>query len=145
IVTLSRVVALAPGLEPFALRAVVAVGPHPAEALPARQFNRLLTRADRNKIMELQRKADTFRANSPAAPPRAMVLADTPRPVEPVVFVRGNPANHGPAVPRQFLGVLTGPDRKPFTDGSGRLELAKAIADPNNPLTARVLVNRVWL
>src|SRR5262249_38900046 len=68
IVTLSRAVALAPGLEPFALRAVVAAGPHPAESLPARQFNRLLTRADRNKIMELQRKADTFRANSPAAP-----------------------------------------------------------------------------
>ncbi len=144
VVSLSRAVMLAPGLGPFALRAVVAAGPHPAEALSGRQFNRLLTRADRNKIMDLQRKADAFRANSPAAPPRAMVLADTPRPVEPVVFVRGNPANRGPAVPRQFLSVLTGPDRKPFTDGSGRLELAKAIADPNNPLTARVLVNRVW-
>ena len=34
--------------------------------------------------------------------------------------------------------------RKPFTKGSGRLELAEAIADPNNPLTARVMVNRIW-
>jgi hypothetical protein len=42
------------------------------------------------------------------------------------------------------LGVLS-PDRKPFAKGSGRLEMAEAIASRDNPLTARVLVNRVWL
>ena len=66
------------------------------------------------------------------------------RPTTPVVFLRGNPNNRGPQVPRQFLGLIAGPDRKPFADGSGRLEMAKAIADPKNPLTARVMVNRVW-
>jgi hypothetical protein len=40
--------------------------------------------------------------------------------------------------------VLAGPQAPPFQKGSGRLELARSIADPNNPLTARVLVNRVW-
>src|SRR5439155_2347635 len=46
---------------------------------------------------------------------------------------------------RRFLEVLSGSNRLPFTNGSGRLELAQAIASPNNPLTARVYVNRVWL
>jgi hypothetical protein len=40
--------------------------------------------------------------------------------------------------------VLSGDKREPFKQGSGRLELAKAISSPSNPLTARVMVNRVW-
>jgi hypothetical protein len=58
--------------------------------------------------------------------------------------VRGEPQNRGPIVPRQFLSVITGENRKPFTDGSGRLEMAKLIASKDNPLTARVIANRVW-
>src|SRR5205085_10054286 len=46
---------------------------------------------------------------------------------------------------RRFLEVLSGTNRPAFRNGSGRLELAQAIASRNNPLTARVLVNRVWL
>ncbi|HLV79051.1 MAG TPA: PSD1 and planctomycete cytochrome C domain-containing protein [Chthonomonadaceae bacterium] len=81
----------------------------------------------------------------PPAPEYAMALQDLPQPVEPHVFLRGNPANQGAAVPRQFLLILSGPDRRPFTQGSGRLELARDIASAQNPLTARVLVNRVWM
>lgn len=80
----------------------------------------------------------------PSKPPQAMVLFDRKNPVTPQVFIRGNPSRRGDRVPRQFLQVLAGPERKPFQNGSGRLELAEAIANPDNPLTARVLVNRVW-
>ena len=73
-----------------------------------------------------------------------MVMNDVASPVDPRVLIRGNPGRPGKPVPRQFLQVLAGPDRKPFQKGSGRLELARAIVDPRNPLTARVLVNRVW-
>jgi mono/diheme cytochrome c family protein len=112
---------------------------------PVERAEQLFNRADRNKLRDLQKRVDAFRATNPAAPPRAMALNDSPTPLQPVVFLRGNPNNPGSAVPRQFLEVLSGPKRKPFTDGSGRLELARAIASKDNPLTARVLVNRVWL
>ena len=93
---------------------------------------------------QLRDKVDQLDGIDPAAPPRAMVLTDKPTPVEPVVFIRGNPGNRGPKIPRQFIAFLS-PESKPFTKGSGRLELAEAIANPQNPLTARVAVNRIWL
>jgi len=102
-------------------------------------------RAQSNEVRERQKKVDAFRASSDAAPPRAMVVRDRPNPTEPVVFIRGNPGRRGDQVPRQFLRLVAGEGRPPFAkDASGRLDLAKAIADPGNPLTARVIVNRIW-
>ncbi|HEX5269122.1 MAG TPA: DUF1553 domain-containing protein, partial [Gemmataceae bacterium] len=98
----------------------------------------------RDDLRRLQSKVQKLKATHPGAPPQAMVLVDAPQPVQPVVFLRGNPNNRGPAVPRQFLEVLSPQPRKPFAEGSGRLELARAIASKDNPLTARVMVNRVW-
>lgn len=111
--------------------------------IPVADEERLRNRADRDALNALRRKVDAFKASSPVAPPRAHVLNDAKSPTEPVVLLRGNPNNRGPAVPRQAPAIIA-PERKPFKEGSGRLELARAIASPDNPLTARVLVNRVW-
>ena len=60
------------------------------------------------------------------------------------VFLRGNADNKGELTPRRFLRVLSKKEPKQFTQGSGRLELAEAIVTSENPLTARVIVNRTW-
>jgi hypothetical protein len=60
------------------------------------------------------------------------------------ILVRGEPKDLGPTAPRGFLTVLGGRKLPPDEKGSGRLELAEWITDPKNPLTARVMVNRVW-
>ncbi|MFZ9791450.1 MAG: PSD1 and planctomycete cytochrome C domain-containing protein [Gemmataceae bacterium] len=80
----------------------------------------------------------------PGSPPKAMALLDNANPSEGVVFIRGNPGNRGPKVPRQYIDLISGTNRKPVVSGSGRYEMAQAIANPENPLTARVWVNRVW-
>ena len=81
----------------------------------------------------------------PGGPGTAMVVADSERPKNTNVYIRGDRNKQGPVAPRQFLEILAGPDRQPFFDGSGRRELAVAIASRTNPLTSRVLVNRVWM
>ncbi len=92
----------------------------------------------RKQIKELEKK-------KPAAPTRAMILRDKDKPYNPYVFLRGSHSQKGPKVDRRLPEILS-PLRngKPFEDGSGRLELAESIADPKNPLTARVMVNRIW-
>ena len=80
----------------------------------------------------------------PGGPVHAMAVNERPKPSAPFVFLRGNPGTRGDAVARRFLSVLD-PAKTPFGDDtSGRLELAEKIVDPQNPLTARVMVNRVW-
>jgi cytochrome c553 len=116
----------------------------------ADESRRFFNRAVKDKLAELRKAVDSFKANSPAAPPRAMVMNDAPQPMQPHVLIRGNPGRPGKEVPRRFLQVLSpadgpSPNGNGFQKGSGRLELAQAIANPANPLTARVIVNRVWM
>jgi hypothetical protein len=112
--------------------------------IPVAEIGRYANRAVRDKLTDLRKHVDLWKATASGAPPRAMVLVDAPHPHNPRVLVRGNPGNLGVPVPRQYLEVLSGEGRKPFTKGSGRLELARAIASKDNPLTARVMVNRIW-
>ena len=106
--------------------------------------NRVMDVKGREGIRSRKRKFDELEGEHPGAPNRAMVLLDNASPHDPRIFRRGNPGMKGAAVPRRFIAALSHGERKPFVEGSGRLEMAEAIADPGNPLTARVMANRVW-
>jgi hypothetical protein len=95
---------------------------------------------------QLQREIGNLEMNHPGAPTRAHAVSDVRNPHDYPVLIRGEVGNTGETVPRRFLEVLSADakNRPTWTQGSGRLDLARAIADPKNPLTARVLVNRVW-
>jgi Protein of unknown function (DUF1553)/Protein of unknown function (DUF1549)/Planctomycete cytochrome C len=104
-----------------------------------------MSRVERDHYHHLQLELDLVAVKSRIVPPRAMVVNDAANLCSPRIFVRGNAAQPGEYVPRQFLRVLAGDHQRPFTHGSGRLDLARAIASRDNPLTARVFVNRVWM
>jgi hypothetical protein len=98
----------------------------------------------RVELGKLQKDIDNLNITHAGAPPHAVYLVDRDPIVKPRVFKRGNPATKADEVPVQYLSVVSGDNRKPFGHGSGRLEMATAIVDRDNPLTARVMVNRVW-
>src|SRR5262249_9202612 len=77
-------------------------------------------------------------------PKDAMHIVREGKPTDLNVFIRGDVNSKGPVVARHFVRVLCDGEPTAFKQGSGRLELAKALVDRKNPLTARVIVNRIW-
>ncbi len=120
-------------------------GPQSLFALSIDESKRYLSRAVKNRLRELEREVDELRVTHPAAPPRAMALVDAPKPHDPRVFVRGDPNRPGDSVSRRYLAVLSEREPPSFTDGSGRLELAREITGRSRHLLARVMANRIWL
>jgi mono/diheme cytochrome c family protein len=102
--------------------------------------------AEQDRLSRLQQEIADLQKNAPQTPELAMAMLDGPHPSDGVVFHRGNPAQRGEVAPRRFLVALSKPgtEREHWDKDSGRYELAQAIASKDNPLTARVFVNRVW-
>ena len=98
----------------------------------------------RTEYAPLRDAAKAAKAALPVEPARAFGVSDVEKPADLKVYIRGNPERQGEAAPRRFLRVLAGPEAARVVKGSGRLDLAEAIADPRNPLTARVMANRIW-
>jgi len=71
-------------------------------------------------------------------------MADGGAGFEQPIFIRGDCERSGETTPRRYLEVLAQTPESFSKHGSGRLELAERIATSDNPLTARVMVNRVW-
>jgi hypothetical protein len=78
-------------------------------------------------------------------PPYAEAVQDHPQPADTRLRIRGVPSSPGETIPRGFLQVASFPGEPTINPAqSGRLELAQWITSAQNPLTARVIVNRVW-
>jgi hypothetical protein len=100
----------------------------------------------RRQVEEMTQAEKELQAAYPPAPPLVMAVQDEASPGDIHVNRRGNPHVLGKRVPRGFLSVLSAEPAPPIpANRSGRLELADWLASPRNPLTARVMVNRVWL
>ncbi|MFM7249113.1 MAG: DUF1553 domain-containing protein [Planctomycetaceae bacterium] len=129
------------GTDVAALRARLVAGGTGFVVAPAEAML-LATIEEGNERRRLLMEVTRHEADSPGAPPKAMVLRDDTTPTEAHVFVRGNPGRRGDQVGRRLPELLGGTPAA--TGASGRLELARGIVDPANPLAARLVVNWVW-
>ena len=105
----------------------------------------LRVRAARDRLSGAQSDLDQFHGDGT---PRTLVMGvlDRPRSVDSPLLERGEVEQPGETVPRGLVEVLCAPDEpRKIAEGSGRLDLAFWIASRDNPLTARVMANRVWL
>lgn len=113
--------------------------------VPADQIGDYLSDPDFEVWQQHSANLAAHQATAPPELPRAMAVIDRQPAANSYIFLRGNPANRGPDTPRRFLTVLS-KEVIPYSENSsGRRELAEQIVSRDNPLTARVIVNRVWM
>ena len=117
---------------------------------PLTELDKYLDPDAKTAIQNIGNEIEELNNHPPDQLARAMVIQDKSNLIQTRVMIRGNQHRRGDVAPRQFVAVLSPLEngeikREPFKNKSGRLELADKIASPDNPLTARVFVNRVWM
>ncbi|MFM9964136.1 MAG: DUF1553 domain-containing protein [Planctomycetaceae bacterium] len=118
-----------------------------------KQRGKLISAEDHDQYEALHRERGQLERDRPKSLEQALAVKEEGRPRDTFVLLRGNPQSQGDRVEPAFPSVLLAADTKPpelparreATESSGRRRvLADWIASPTNPLTARVMVNRVW-
>jgi Protein of unknown function (DUF1549)/Protein of unknown function (DUF1553)/Planctomycete cytochrome C len=102
--------------------------------------------ADWGRISQLKKELEGLKKQAPAEPEMACAVEDG-EPVKQKVFIRGDYHNEGEDAPKAFPAILAEHTKAPTNDGgagSGRLQLSQWLTQPEHPLTARVMVNRIW-
>ena len=107
-------------------------------------IDRFLTGVWKARLDGLRARQAELKKQLPARYAYLQTIVDKKKLDEARVWLRGNKDSPGEPAPPHFLSILSNGPPARFTHGNGRLDLAEAIVDPKNPLTARVIVNRVW-
>jgi hypothetical protein len=95
------------------------------------------------KVQALRAELKQLEDTAPPEPDMACAVQEGER-VEQTVFIRGDYNSPGEPAPKAFPAIVAGEQQPLVKSVSGRLELANWIGSPGNPLTARVMVNRIW-
>jgi hypothetical protein len=114
-----------------------------AEKQPESAEKKARVEAAAKSLAEARARHGQAVAQTPAID-NAYAVAESPQPANAKLHLRGEPKRLGEEVPRHFPAVLGGQQLPPDAAASGRLHLAQWLTDPANPLTARVMVNRIW-
>jgi hypothetical protein len=96
------------------------------------------------RLAAIERELSELKKSAPVCPPLVMSVNDRSDPGPARVCIRGSAHQRGPSVPRGFISAITHVEPTIPESVSGRLELAQWLAGPDNPLTSRVVVNRIW-
>lgn len=112
--------------------------------MPTEMAVGLLNRTIHDHFRGKEGAIEGLHLESPGSPPRSMILKEDNNSGPFYLFRRGNPIDRGPRVEPGFLSIVSKTNATPFPSENQRLELARRITDPSNPLTRRVIVNWVW-
>jgi cytochrome c553 len=111
----------------------------------------IVTAATKVRVSALEEKLADLKKQAPAPLPFANGAQEGGVPESPQagfhnvrIHIRGSYSRLGDMVPRRFPRILAGDQQAPIREGSGRLQLARWLVSPEHPLTARVMVNRLW-
>ena len=123
---------------------VLYYGPNRGYVTSDGEIERFLQGSWKEHLDSMRAELAELKRALPQPYPFAHVIKDAAKSKIERVRIGGAEENLGEAAPHHFLSILSEGAPTPFEKGSGRLELAEAIANPQNPLTARVMVNRIW-
>ena len=130
------------GKDPFYNAVIARNGPF---TISARDREKLISDATWEQVYMLRGQADAMKKAGPAEPDMADAVGED-KPVQQKVLIRGDYNSPGEDAPLSAPSILVKAEPAPKTfTGSGRLEVANWIADAKNPMTARVMVNRLWM
>jgi len=127
--------------DPFFFDVYFGSGPF---AIPEDQQEKFFSAAAREQLAKLRAELKEVQGAAPPEPAMACTVAEGD-PVKQKVFMRGDYNSPGEDAPQAFPKILMASAKQPeITTGSGRDRLAEWLARPDNPLPARVMVNRIW-